>query len=82
MHSKPPVAVILAAGVGSRLGNILPKCLIEFPNKKTILSHQIELLKEIGIKEIVVVVGFKKEIIMEKYPHVVYKYNFLYPDFF
>lgn len=71
-------AVILAAGVGSRLGNILPKCLIEFPNKKTILARQIELLREIGIKEIIVVVGFKKEIIMEKYPHVVYIYNPFY----
>ena len=68
-------AIILAAGVGSRLGNSLPKALTVLPNGKTILRNQIEILRKLGIKEIVVVVGFKKELIMEENPDVVFVYN-------
>lgn len=71
-------AVILAAGAGTRIGNQLPKCLMELPSGKTIIGNQIDILKENGIREIVVVVGFKKDIIMEKYSDVVYKYNPFY----
>lgn len=71
-------AIILAAGVGSRMGRILPKCLIMLPSGKTILKNQIDILKKHGIQEIIVVVGFKKEIIIEKYPELLYKYNPLY----
>ena len=68
-------AVILAAGLGRRLGKPYPKALIEMPNGKTLLENQISILRDLGIKEIIVVVGFKKEIIMERFPEVLYVYN-------
>jgi len=68
-------AIILAAGFGKRLSNQLPKCLIHLSGGKTIIGNQIEILKANGIKEIIVVVGFKKEFIMEEYPCVTYVYN-------
>ena len=54
-------AVILAAGVGSRLKSVLPKSLNKLPNGKTIIDNQINILRKLGVKEIFVVVGFKKE---------------------
>ncbi len=71
-------AIILAAGVGSRIGHRLPKCLTELPNGQTILENQIHLLKRNGINEIIIVVGFKKELIMEYYPDALYRYNPLF----
>jgi len=68
-------AVILAAGIGSRLGKKLPKSLIVLPNGKTILENQLNALKDAGIKEIMIVIGFKKELIMEYYPNAMYIYN-------
>ena len=56
-------AIIIAAGVGSRLGDLtknLPKPLLDV-NGKSILEHQIELFHKFGIKDIVIVTGHKKE---------------------
>ncbi|MDI3311003.1 MAG: phosphocholine cytidylyltransferase family protein [Thermoanaerobacterium sp.] len=71
-------AIILAAGIGSRLGKKLPKCLTQINSDETIIGRQIRILKENGINEIIAVVGFKKELIMEFYPEIFYKYNPLY----
>ena len=68
-------AIILAAGVGSRLGNPFPKSLSLLPGGERILGRQIRIYRELGIKEITVVVGFKKELIMEEFPQVNYCYN-------
>jgi len=70
--------IILAAGVGKRIGRKLPKCLTPLPSGKTILENQLDLLKANGLREIIVVVGFKKEVIMEYYPQVLYLYNPLF----
>ena len=51
--------IIIAAGTGTRLGkevSKLPKALLEV-NNQTILSHQISILKKIGVSEIVVITG-------------------------
>lgn len=69
------IAIILAAGVGSRLGMQLPKCLTVLPNKKTILRNQIDVLRANNVRTILIVVGFKKEIIMEEYPELLFLYN-------
>jgi len=71
-------AVILAAGVGSRLGRPYPKSLSKLPDGETILGRQIRLLRKYGIDEIIVVVGFKMHLIMESFPEVYYKYNPVY----
>lgn len=68
-------AVILAAGIGSRLGNPLPKTLSALPGREKILGRQIRILRKYGVREIFVVVGFKKELIMEEFPQVYFRYN-------
>jgi choline kinase len=68
-------AVILAAGVGTRLGRPFPKSLSILPNGEKILGRQIRLLREAGIRSVTVVVGFKMSLIMEDFPDVYYSYN-------
>jgi choline kinase len=68
--------VILAAGKGSRLGMNLPKALVELLDGKTILDYQIErLVKYFSPKDISIVVGYKKELVMERYKGLNYIYN-------
>jgi L-glutamine-phosphate cytidylyltransferase len=68
--------VILAAGIGSRLGNPLPKPLTTLKNGKTIMQQQIENLTTFfDVDNINIVVGFKKEMIMESFPDISYIYN-------
>ncbi len=68
-------AIILAAGVGTRLGRPFPKSLSVLPSGERILGRQIRLLREVGIQGITIVVGFKKGLIMEEFPQVFYSYN-------
>lgn len=68
--------VILAAGVGSRLGKPLPKPLTVLANGQSIMQRQMEMLKRIVSEhDIIVVTGFKKDIVMEAFPNVLYVYN-------
>ncbi|OFX22148.1 MAG: UDP-N-acetylglucosamine pyrophosphorylase [Bacteroidetes bacterium GWA2_31_9b] len=68
--------VILAAGIGSRLGNPFPKPLTPLKSGKTILEQQIENLSTyFSFDNINVVVGFKKELIMESLPDASFIYN-------
>ena len=71
-------AVILAAGVGTRLGRPFPKSLSILPSGERILGRQIRLLREAGVERITIVVGFKMALIMEEYPDVFYSYNPVY----
>lgn len=68
--------VILAAGLGTRLGTLIPKPLTSLKNEKTILDYQIERLRKVvGMHNIIVIVGYKKELIMEEVPDVMFVYN-------
>lgn len=68
--------VILAAGVGSRLGNPLPKPLTVLNNGKTIMQQQIDnISKQFNTDDINTVIGFKKDLIMESFPDITYIYN-------
>ena len=61
-------AVILAAGLGSRLRpftNKVPKAMVKYRGQE-IIAHQIDILKKVGIKNIIIVTGYKSEI-LEKY---------------
>ncbi|MCL9817977.1 UTP--glucose-1-phosphate uridylyltransferase AglF [Natronocalculus amylovorans] len=62
-------AVLLAAGKGTRLRPLtdeIPKGMVEI-NGKPILTHCFEQLASLGADEFVVVVGYKKEIIIDHY---------------
>ena len=72
-------AIILAAGMGTRLGRPFPKPLTELGGGHSIMHQQISKLREAmpGIR-ITVVVGFKRDLIMEAFPDVLFAYNELY----
>jgi choline kinase len=71
--------VILAAGIGSRLGNPFPKPLTTLDDGKSIMEKQIENITQyFDINDIFIVVGFKKELIMERFDEVAYVYNPLF----
>ncbi|MBA7676112.1 Bifunctional protein GlmU [subsurface metagenome] len=60
-------AVILAAGRGSRLDSLTrqkPKCMVRVRGRP-ILSHQIQAYADAGIKDIIVVAGYKSNKIRE-----------------
>lgn len=69
--------VILAAGKGSRLGKPgWPKPLTDLANGQTILGYQLEAISQYtSLRDVLVVVGFKKEKIMDAYPDLLYVYN-------
>ncbi len=58
--SLPPCAVILAAGLGSRLQADRPKGLVEIGDRP-ILGRSLALLHAAGVTEIVIVVGWRQE---------------------
>jgi choline kinase len=72
-------AIILAAGMGTRLGRPFPKPLTELGGGHSIMHQQISKLRDAmpGIR-ITVVVGFKRDLIMEAFPDVLFAYNELY----
>ena len=60
-------ALILAAGIGKRLGNLttdLPKCLLPIENQ-TLIDFSLNTLKNNNIKEITFITGFREERIKE-----------------
>ena len=68
--------IILAAGVGSRLGRPFPKSLIKLKTGETIMERQLSIIGEfISIDDTGIVVGFKKSVIMEVCPDASFIYN-------
>lgn len=69
--------VILAAGMGSRLGRSLPKPLTELRDGRSIMAQQHDNIRAaFGQKaRITAVVGYRAETIVEAFPHVDYVYN-------
>lgn len=76
---KNPAVVILAAGLGTRLGRPVPKALTPLADGSTILSRQLKATREIwGEARIVIVVGFKMDLVMEASPDALFVYNDAY----
>ena len=53
-------ALILNSGMGSRMGTLTsehPKCMTEISSRETILSRQLRLIADVGIKEVVMTTG-------------------------
>ncbi len=69
-------AVILAAGMGTRLGRPWPKPLTPLSDGRTIMQQQMDnLLGAFADVRIMTVIGFKLELILEAFPDVTYVYN-------
>ncbi len=60
-------AIILAAGKGTRMKSQKPKVLREICDR-SILSYTLENLRKVGVSDIILVVSFRKNLIMRKYP--------------
>ena len=72
--------VILAAGMGTRLARPLPKPLTELRDGRSIMKQQIDNLKYAFAESyrVMIVVGFKLEAIIERFPEATFVYNELY----
>ena len=69
--------VILAAGMGSRLGRSLPKPLTELADGRTIMQQQFDNIRyAFGTSaQVTVVVGYKLEHIIDAFPQASFVYN-------
>ncbi|MFV0319910.1 MAG: NTP transferase domain-containing protein [Microbacterium sp.] len=69
--------VILAAGMGSRLGRGLPKPLTELGDGRSIMRQQHDNIRAAfgAAARITTVVGYRAETIVEAFPHAHYVYN-------
>lgn len=72
--------VVLAAGLGTRLGRPHPKPLTVLRSGRSIIRQQIEHLRQhFGAElRITVVVGFKMDLLIEANPDVAFAYNEVY----
>jgi choline kinase len=70
-------AVILAAGMGTRLGRPWPKPLTPLADGRTIMRQQLDNLSAAYGDElrVMTVIGFKLELIIESFPNNLYVYN-------
>ncbi|MGG7463535.1 MULTISPECIES: NTP transferase domain-containing protein [unclassified Plantibacter] len=69
--------VILAAGMGSRLGRSLPKPLTELNDGRTIMQQQFDNIHHAfgSSAKVTIVVGYKLEHIIEAFPEASFVYN-------
>ena len=57
---KPPLAVVLAAGKGTRMKSDLPKVLCQ-ANGRPLIEYVLDSLRQAGVEKIVVVVGYRAD---------------------
>ena len=68
--------IVLAAGMGARLGRPHPKPLTTLVHGRTIMDEQISgLLHYVPAEDICLVVGFEKQMIRAKFPHFAHVEN-------
>ena len=61
-------ALILNSGMGSRMGMLTsehPKCMTEIGTGHTILSRQLAMLSQYGIREVVITTGYLDEVLVK-----------------
>lgn len=59
-------ALLLNSGLGHRMGALTsehPKCMTQISETETILSHQLTLLAEVGVDEVVMTTGYFHEVL-------------------
>ena len=60
-------AIFLLAGFGKRISDVTnnPKCLLKI-NKKTLIDRNLDILKKLGISNVIFVLGYKKQMIKKQ----------------
>lgn len=61
-------ALILNSGTGSRMGDLTkshPKCMTELASGETIISRQLSLLAEAGVKDVVITTGYFDKVLID-----------------
>ena len=61
-------ALILNSGLGHRMGDITktrPKCMTEIPGNETIISRQLRLLVEAGVRDAVITTGYFDQVLVD-----------------
>lgn len=73
---RDPQVVILAAGMGTRLGLSSPKPLTPLADGRTILARQLDQLgAAFPLARVLAVVGYKPDLIMGAAPEILFAYN-------
>ena len=60
-------ALILNSGLGPRMGVLTsehPKCMTEISKTETILSRQLKLLADVGVREVVMTTGYFDDVLV------------------
>lgn len=63
--AAPPMAIVLAAGKGTRMKTDLPKVLAPVLGR-AMIRYVIDALREAGVERVVVVVGYRAELVREE----------------
>ena len=61
-------ALILNSGMGTRMGVLTseqPKCMTEISARETLISRQLRLILDVGIKEVVITTGYYDRLLEE-----------------
>lgn len=74
--SKSISAIILAAGKGTRMGGKIPKVLLPI-NGKSIIACDLELIQDVGIRDVVVVTGYKSSLVVKKIKELGFRVKFV-----
>ena len=74
--------IILAAGMGTRLGRPHPKPLTVLNTGQSIMAQQFERVRDAfgEAARVTVVVGFKMDLVMEAFPDAMFVYNEVYSE--
>jgi choline kinase len=74
--------IILAAGMGTRLGRPHPKPLTILNTGQSIMAQQFERVRDAfgEAARVTVVVGFKMDLVMEAFPDALFVYNEVYSE--
>ena len=74
-------ALILNSGLGSRMGVLTsehPKCMTEISSRETILSRQLRLIAESGIKDVVITTGYYDSVLVNYCNSLDFPLNFTF----
>ena len=76
---KNTSVIFLLAGFGKRISDLTknPKCLLKI-NKEAIIIKNLNILKELGIKNVTLVLGYKNELIKKEISNQKKNFNFSY----